>query len=289
MHLRRLRFALTLVAALAFPALATGSAEPAGNGIAWEKDFKAAMRRARESGKPVLVDFWADWCHWCHKLDQTTYRDTAVVGLAGAFVPVKVNAEGSSAEVELTTKYGVQTLPTIGFVSPGGRLFLRRTGYEEPEQFRATLREAQGFASQVAAFEEALGRQPKDPAALAGLGGLLADLTLLSESLDLLRAARKVDSARPVPERKRTRRALARAERARGKAADAEKLLQEALALQPADAEEDAAALFVLGETYLDRGRPEQARDAWQRSLKVSPEGPVAGQASQALAGLPAR
>jgi thiol-disulfide isomerase/thioredoxin len=215
-------------------------------GIAWEKDFKAALQQARGAGRPVLVDFWADWCAWCHKLDATTYRDPAVIELARAFVPVKVNTEGSRAEVELAAQYGVQTLPTIGFLSPAGRLFFRRTSYEAPGEFADTLQAARTLAKDVAAWEEALGRNGKDATALAGLGVLLAEQDLLPESAEMLRAARKADKARPVPERKRTRRFLARAEQARGKRSDAERLLQEALALQPADLDEDAAAREAL-------------------------------------------
>jgi thiol-disulfide isomerase/thioredoxin len=237
---------VVLVLASAASALAAPPADPAAGGIAWEKDFKSATRRARESGKPVLVDFWADWCHWCHKLDETTYRDAAVVDLASAFVPVKVNTEANLAAAELTATYGVETLPTIAFLSPSGRLFLRRTAYEEPEEFRATLTQARDLVREVTAFEAALARQAKDPAALAGLGALLVDRELYAESLDLLRAARKTDQKRPVKERKHTRRALALAEYARGKPADAEKLLREALALQPPDPDEDAAATQAL-------------------------------------------
>src|SRR5262249_21647678 len=113
---------------------------PASGGIAWEKDFKTAARRARETGRPLLVAFWASWCRWCHELDATTYRDPVVLGLVKDFVAVKVNTEGGLEERHLTAQFGVDALPTIGFVSPGGRLFLRRTEFEAPEDFAATLR-----------------------------------------------------------------------------------------------------------------------------------------------------
>jgi thiol-disulfide isomerase/thioredoxin len=221
-------------------------AEPATAGIAWGTDFKAALRQARESGRPVLVDFWAEWCVWCHKLDATTYRDAAVIDLAGAFVPVKVDTEGSLERAEIAARYGAQALPTIAFLSPAGRLFLRRTAYEEPEAFRATLKQARELAGPVAAFEAALARREKDPEALAGLGALLAEQGLFAESLDPLRNARKADQGRPAAERKRTRRALALAEAARGKRGEADKLLAEALALEPADPDADAAARQAL-------------------------------------------
>jgi thiol-disulfide isomerase/thioredoxin len=286
--------ALAGVALVAAPVRAAEAREPststeAATSIPWEKDFKSALAKARESGRPLMVDFWAEWCHWCHQLDATTYRDPDVVALARDFVAVKVNTEGSLGEVELTARYGVEELPTVAFISPGGRAFLRRSRFEDAPRFAATLQTARRLAGEVAPLEAALERDDDDPAALAALGVLLSENGLVAESRDLLRKARKGDASRPVAERKRTRRALAAAERHRGKTGDAERLLDEVLALQPADVAEDAAALFALGETYLERGQAEKARAAWQRALDLAPTGPVAPLASEALSRLPAR
>jgi thiol-disulfide isomerase/thioredoxin len=220
-------------------------AEPA---IAWASGWKAAERLARSEGKPLLVDFWAEWCEWCHELDRTTYRDARVVELSKDFVAVKVNAEGSLGEVDLAGKYGVSTLPTMAFLSPGGRVLLRRTAFEGPEAFAATMEAAQGLAAEAHAFEESLGRDAKDASALAGLGALLATQGPSKEARELLSRARRLDAARPVAERKRTRRLLAAAELARGKKSESIALLAEALALQPADAGEDAAATRARAE-----------------------------------------
>ena len=289
---------LTALAALAGVALGAaparaGAPEPststdAATSIRWEKDFKTALREARASGRPLMVDFWAQWCHWCHQTDETTYRDPDVVALARGFVAVKVNTEGSLGEVELTARYGVEELPTIAFISPGGRAFLRRSEFEDASRFAVTLQTARRLADEVAPLEAVLERDDDDPAALTGLGVLLSGNGLVAESRDLLRRARKGDASRPVAERKRTRRTLAAVERLRGKTGDAERLLDEALALQPADASEDAASLFALGETYLERGQAEKARVAWQRSLDLAPTGPVAPLASEALSRLAA-
>ena len=257
--------------------------------IPWQKDFKTALREARASGKPVLVDFWAQWCEWCHELDATTYRDARVIELARDFLPVKVDTEGTLAERELAAQYGVEILPTIAFLSPRGRLFVRHATFEGPETFPATLESARRLAGEVSAWEEALARDRDDAAALAGLGLLLAEQTLFAESRDLLRRASRADRSRPAAERKRTRHALALAERRAGKRGEAERMLEEALAITPADPAEDAAVLFALGEGYLERGRTEQARAAWTRALDLAPDGPVAGRATKALAALPAR
>jgi thioredoxin-like negative regulator of GroEL len=215
-------------------------------GVPWRKDFKAALREARTTGKPVMVDFWAKWCEWCHTLDTTTYRDEKVVALLSEFVPVKVDTEGSAGERALSAQHGVETLPTIAFLSPTGRLFLRHASFEGPETFPALLEKARSRASEIGGWEAALARDRDDPAALSALGVLLSEEKLFAESRDLLRRAARGDRSRPAAERKRTRRALARVETEAGQRDEAVRLLKEAMAITPADPAEDAAAAQSL-------------------------------------------
>jgi thiol-disulfide isomerase/thioredoxin len=223
-------------------AITVGAAAETRSAVPWRKNLKAALREARTTGKPVMVDFWARWCEWCHKLDATTYRDEKVVTLLREFVPVKVDTEGHLAERELSAQHGVKTLPTIAFLSSRGRLFIRHASFEGPETFPAVLEEAGRRASEVASWETTLARDRGDPAALSALGVLLSEEKLYAESRDLLRRAARGDRSRPSPERKRTRRALARAETEAGQRDEAVRLLQEAIGITPVDPGEDAAA-----------------------------------------------
>jgi thioredoxin-like negative regulator of GroEL len=227
-----LRATLGLLAALASaPAMAVAADAPASAGIPWVNDWKTAQKQARASGRPVLVDFWAEWCHWCHELDRTTYVDPDVVALAGGFVAVKVNAEGSLGELELARRYEVSTLPTIAFVSARGRLLVRRTAFENAETFTASLRTAARVAAEAAPWEEALAKNEKDARALAGLGELMLFQAQVGEADALLARARRVDGARPVPERRRTRELLAQIALHQGRRDESRRLKDEADAL----------------------------------------------------------
>jgi len=83
--------------------------------IAWIRDERTALQMAQATGKPLLVDFFADWCAACKELDESTFSDPAVrQTVVDRFVPLKVDATEETEEVSrLEEKYGVPGLPTV--------------------------------------------------------------------------------------------------------------------------------------------------------------------------------
>jgi len=102
--------------------------------ITWEKDFPNAMKRARSEGKPVLVNFYADWCVWCKRLDSTTLSDAKVAALlSDRVIPVHLDVDGDGRE--LSNEYRVDGLPTVLILDPSGREIGRIPGYMPPTGF----------------------------------------------------------------------------------------------------------------------------------------------------------
>jgi thiol:disulfide interchange protein DsbD len=103
----------------------------------------AALKQARESGRPVMIDFGAEWCAACKELDRYTYVDRKVVSEASRFLNIKVDGTNEVDGVNaLYERYGVSALPTVTFISSQGEVLLepRINGFLPPDKFLAELK-----------------------------------------------------------------------------------------------------------------------------------------------------
>lgn len=61
--------------------------------IKWMSWTQAVEANAKKP-KKIFVDVYTDWCGWCKKMDQSTFRDSAIVAMMNEnFYAVKMNAE----------------------------------------------------------------------------------------------------------------------------------------------------------------------------------------------------
>jgi thioredoxin len=253
--------------------------------IRWEHRFEEAVKRARAAKKPIMIDFWADWCTWCHRLDQTTYVDPVVVKLSEDFIPVKVDTEGGKKNQDIALRYNVATLPTITFITPGGRQILTLRGFQGPGQFPRTMEAARDAAVRIMAWESDLDREPKNPAALFGLGVQMFEQEFYEDSRALLYRAAALDGERPVKDRKQARMLIGIIQNYDKKYAEAESILKEALGLRPVT-EYDSKMLFVLARLYVAWNKKDAARGVLRTLLTEHSDSSVAPKARDLLKSL---
>jgi thiol:disulfide interchange protein DsbD len=112
--------------------------------IDWRPYDPAVLEQAKKDGRPVILDFYAEWCPPCQEMDRTTWRDERVIAVAAEFVMVKVDlTQAPSSEVErLAEKYQVTGIPTLVFLDHRGheRENLRSAGYLGPDDFLKQVR-----------------------------------------------------------------------------------------------------------------------------------------------------
>ncbi len=102
--------------------------------------LEAELRQA--NGRPVMLDFYADWCVSCKELEKYTFGDPAVQAALGNIVTLQADVTANAAPDQALLQYfGVLGPPAVLFFGPDGRerRAYRVVGYMPAETFKAHL------------------------------------------------------------------------------------------------------------------------------------------------------
>jgi thioredoxin-related protein len=129
----------SLVATLGALLLGTLGAHAAGEG--WLTNYDAAIAKAKEEGKFLLVEFHgSDWCPPCIKLNKEVLSTDAFKALAekklvlvDADFPRKtqLSPEQKAHNEALAGKFGVQYFPTVLIIDAEGKVLDKLVGFPE--------------------------------------------------------------------------------------------------------------------------------------------------------------
>ena len=86
----------------------------------WHTSLSEALVVAQRENKPVFVDMWATWCKNCFVMDETTFKEDAVIAAMDKYVLVKFQAEDPEAQPAkaLMDRFESVGLPTYAILQP---------------------------------------------------------------------------------------------------------------------------------------------------------------------------
>ena len=109
-------------------------------------DLQREVAAASDAGRPVMLDFYADWCVSCKELERYTFADPGVHRALGDAVLLQadVTADDADDRALLQGHFGLPGPPAIIFYGSDGRerRNFRVVGFMGPDEFAGHVRKA---------------------------------------------------------------------------------------------------------------------------------------------------
>lgn len=137
-HRNRSRIAAATIAVAAlFIHPATASDFPEGS-PAFVTAYDAALKAAKDGGKPAVMIFSAAWCPPCQANKRRVYPSAEVKPFHEKFVWAYLDADDKANEAAMRN-FGVSGIPHIEFLDKEGRSLGKVVGGTTPEAFAGQL------------------------------------------------------------------------------------------------------------------------------------------------------
>jgi len=107
-------------------------------------DLDRELAAAGAAGKPVMLDFYADWCVSCKEMEKYTFTDPAVRSALAGVVLLKADVTANDAtDQALMQRFGIIGPPgTLFFKAAREQRGLRLVGFEKSAAFVARIQAA---------------------------------------------------------------------------------------------------------------------------------------------------
>lgn len=110
-------------------------------------DLASLQEKIKNSDKPVLLDFYADWCTSCKEYDEITFKDPAVIKALDGFTKLRVNVtKNLPTDKEMIEHFGLFGPPAIIFWDSSKQELkdAKLVGYKNPAEFLSHLEMVRG-------------------------------------------------------------------------------------------------------------------------------------------------
>lgn len=124
----------------------------------------SALLSAKESGKKVLIDVYAEWCPYCEKMHTEVYTETDVIKAVNEhFYLVKINIESQNevnflgnrmTESDFAKMLKSSSLPSTYFMNSSGELLGMQPGLLPADVFEDLLTFVGSDSYESLSFEE---------------------------------------------------------------------------------------------------------------------------------------
>jgi len=107
-------------------------------GVATIQDLEQELEKAKQAGKPVMLDFYADWCVACKEFEKYTFHERNVEQKLKGFVLLQADVtKNQPRDIQLLEHMRVLGLPTIEFWNEEGEHLpaARLTGFVKADPF----------------------------------------------------------------------------------------------------------------------------------------------------------
>ncbi|MEO0615702.1 MAG: protein-disulfide reductase DsbD [Pseudomonadota bacterium] len=109
------------------------------------EDLDRAVADASANGRPVMLDFYADWCPSCKEMEKYTFTDAQVGDVLSNTILLQADVTANdAADKALLDRFGLYGPPSIIFFGPDGveRPGYQVVGYMKAPKFASHAREA---------------------------------------------------------------------------------------------------------------------------------------------------
>jgi thiol:disulfide interchange protein DsbD len=81
------------------------------------------LQIAKNTGKPVFLDFYADWCSTCRELDDTVFANPKVATALTSYILIRADVTEDNDQIKALQKY-------FNVVAPPVMIFFNKSGNE---------------------------------------------------------------------------------------------------------------------------------------------------------------